>query len=74
VTVTPPNALPRGTECQITQQGDGQITIVAAAGARLNNLSNHTKSAGKYARLDLRVAANNDGTSAAWVLSGDTAP
>ena len=74
VTVTLPNNLPRGTEYQITQNGDGQIIVTPATGAIVNNLAGQTKSAGKYARLDLRVATNADGASAAWVLSGDTAP
>lgn len=61
---------PAGFECTIEQLGAGQVTF---SGATIQNRSGHTKTAGQYAIVNLRVRTNTTGGNAVWVLSGDTA-
>ena len=67
ITVTVPTGLGVGFNCGIYQAGAGQITVVAGSGNTLRNRSGHTKSAGQYAELSIRIR-----TTAEFVLAGDT--
>lgn len=72
ITVTLPNNLPQGFACDIVQKDAGVVTFVTASGATLQNRQNHSKAAGQYARCRLYVTENNGGSSAVYVLAGDT--
>lgn len=72
VTVILPNNLGAGFLCTVVQKGAGQITFSAASGATLNNRSSHTKSAGQWAVTSLYIDSNSGGSSAVYVLGGDT--
>ncbi len=73
VTVTLPNSFPVGWVCEVTQIGAGQVTFATASGATLRNRSGHTKTAGQYAPVLLRVISNSGGSAAEYLLTGDTA-
>lgn len=72
ITCTLPNNLPAGTIVTVEQLGAGQVTFSAASGATLVNYDGHTKTAGQYAVVLLRVRTNSTGTNAVWVLEGKT--
>lgn len=73
ITLTLPNSLPAGWACTVVQKGAGAITFTAAGGATRNNRSAHTKTAGQWAVCGLYVDSNAGGSSAVYVLAGDTA-
>lgn len=73
ITVTLPNSLPVGFSCTIMQKGAGQVGLEAAIGATLHNRQGHTKAAGQYALVTLYVSENSDGSSAVYVMGGDSA-
>lgn len=66
-TVTVPANLPVGFLCSVIQQGAGQITFAAGAGATLSNSASQTKASGQYAKCGIEVIA-----AGAAVLSGAT--
>jgi hypothetical protein len=72
ITLTLPNNLAIGFECEVIQGGAGTVTFSAAAGATLNNRQSHTTLAGQHSAARLKVTANSDGTSAIYNLAGDT--
>lgn len=72
ITVTLPNNAVVGTIVTYVQAGAGQITFSPISGATLVSREGHVKTAGQYALVTLYVRANSDGTSAVWVLGGDT--
>lgn len=67
------NNLPVGWVQTIIQGGAGPITFAAASGATLRHWANHTKTAGQYAEVTIRVVSNTSGTNAEYILSGSTA-
>jgi hypothetical protein len=72
LTLTLPNSLPEGWECEVIQLGAGQVTVsVAASGTLLARLG-RIKTAGQYAAAFVVVVSNASGTAAQVVLSGDT--
>lgn len=73
ITVTLPNNLPVGFQCAVVQGGAGQITFSAASGATIRNRLSQSKAAGQYAAVSLFVIANSGGSSAIYLLAGDTA-
>jgi hypothetical protein len=73
ITVDLPNSLPAGWSCTWMQKGAGVVTFDPASGATLNNRQNHTDSAGQWAEGALHVDSNSGGSSAVYVLGGDTA-
>lgn len=73
ITLTLPNNLPAGFACTIVQKGAGAVTFTAASGATRNNRSSHTKTAGQWAMCSLYIDSNSGGTSAVYILGGDTA-
>ena len=73
ITATLPNDLPIGWSVAVIQKGAGQITLSAASGATINNISSHTKSSGQYGIIGLSVIENSDGSSAVYILNGNTA-
>lgn len=73
ITFTLPNDLYVGFTCRVVQSGAGQVTFSAASGAGLSNRSSHSKTAGQWAVCMLEVISNSDGSSAQYILSGDTA-
>jgi hypothetical protein len=73
VTVTLPNNLTVDTVLSYSQDGAGQITFTPASGAFLRNRQSHTKTAGQWAAVTLRVRANAGGVAAEYVMTGDTA-
>ncbi len=72
ITVTLPNSLAEGFECECIQLGAGQVTFSAAGGATLNNRQSHSKIAGQHAAVRLKVTGNSGGSSAVYNLAGDT--
>jgi Collagen triple helix repeat (20 copies) len=72
VTVTLPNSMEQGFSVLFCQAGAGQITFAADSGATLNNRAGDAKTAGQWSEVSLTVDTNAGGSSAAWVLSGDT--
>jgi len=72
ITVTLPNSLAEGFECECIQLGAGQVTFSAGAGATLNNRQSHSKMAGQHAAVRLKVTGNSGGSSAVYNLAGDT--
>lgn len=72
ITVTLPNDLAVGWECECIQGGAGQVTFSAAVGGTLQNRNTHTKIAGQYGAVRLKVVSNSDGSSAVYNLAGDT--
>lgn len=72
ITLTLPNSLPQGFTCTVVQSGAGDVTFDTASGATLNNRQSHTKTAGQYAMTTVYVSTNSGGTSAVYVLAGDT--
>ena len=73
VNVTLPNDLPVGFSTTIVQMGAGAVTFVAGSGATLNSRGAVYATAGQYAVATAMVITNGNGTSAAWVLTGDLA-
>lgn len=73
ITVLIPNNLPLGFNVGIIQDGAGQITFNAEAGAVLQNRQSHTKTAGQRAAASLVVVKNTGGNTATLNLAGDTA-
>lgn len=71
ITATLPNNITT-LECTITyiQEGAGQITFAAAAGATLHSFDSYTKTAGQWAIVDITLNTNVGGTSAVYTLSG----
>jgi hypothetical protein len=74
VAVTLPKTLEQGFSVLFCQAAAGQITFAAETGGTLNNRAGDSKTAGQWSEVSLTVDSNADGISAAWVLSGDTAP
>lgn len=74
ITLTMPNNLPVGWCCTVVQGGAGAATFTAASGATRRNRQSHTKTAGQWAMTTLYVRTNSGGSSAEYVLGGDTAP
>jgi len=74
VTVTLPKTFAQGFSVLVCQAGLGRITFAAESGATLNNREGYSKTAGQWSEISLTVDSNSDGSSAAWVLSGDCAP
>jgi hypothetical protein len=72
ITLTLPNDLPQGFTCTVMQKGAGAVSFSPASGAARHHRQSHTKTAGQYAACTLYVTENSDGTSAAYVLAGDT--
>ena len=72
ITVTLPNSLPAGFCCTYVQMGAGQITFSPASGAALHNKYSHTKTAGQYSGVMIYINTNSGGTSADYLLMGDT--
>lgn len=72
ITLTLPNLLPKGFTCDVVQRGGGLVTFSAEAGAVRHNRHGHGRTAGQYALCHLYVSANADGSSAVYVLTGDT--
>lgn len=73
ITVTVPGSavsafVSKGFKVKIIQAGLGQITFATSGGMALVNRQGHTKTAGRYAAVELEVNALNE-----CVLSGDTA-
>lgn len=73
INVELPNNLPSGFNVGIIQDGAGQITFNAEAGATLHNRQTHTKTAGQRAAVSLLVNKNSSGVLAIYNLAGDTA-
>lgn len=73
VTLTLPSTLYLSFQCRVIQYGAGQVTFSAGSGATRRNRQSHTKTAGLYAVCNLEVVTNSGGSSAEYVLSGDTA-
>jgi hypothetical protein len=73
ITVTMPNSIT--LECTITflQEGAGQITFTAAAGATIHSFHSYTKTAGQWAAVDMILNTNAGGASAVYSLAGDGA-
>ena len=67
--LTLPNSLPVGFMCSLQQVDVG--TIVPTG--NVVNRFTHTESAGVNSVITLTVVENSDGTSAVYVLTGDTA-
>lgn len=72
ITLTLPNGLSQGFTCTVVQKGAGVVTMSAASGAALHNRQGHSKTAGQYAACTLYVTSNSGGSSAVYVLAGDT--
>ena len=73
ITVTTLNSLPAGCAIAIEQEGAGQVTIVAGAGATQHSAHNYTKTYGPYAILGLFVDTNSGGSAADIIVTGDGA-
>lgn len=77
ITLNLPSNLPLGYTCKVLQRDNGQITFVADVGVGtgvLRNRLNHTKTAGKYAVVEVSVFAQTpEQNGAVWYLHGDTA-
>lgn len=71
-TLTLPNNLKQGFTCSVAQKGANLVTFSAASGATMHNRNGHTRTAGQYAVCNLYVTSNSDGSSAVYVLTGDT--
>jgi hypothetical protein len=72
ITLTLPNHLGVGFACKVVQTGAGIISFSNASGALFHNRLGHYKTAGQFAECSLYVTENNDGSSAVYVLTGDT--
>ena len=72
VAVTLPNSLPKGFFCTIVQGGAGQVQFTAGSGATLQNRQGNTATYGRYAVVTLEVTENSGGSSAVYILAGDT--
>lgn len=72
VTLTLPDTMPQGVTVTVMQAGAGDVTFVPAGGASLLNRSGHDKTAGQYALCTLYVQSNSGGSSAVYVLGGDS--
>lgn len=70
ITLTLPNSLPVGFNCSVVQKSTGQVTLSAASGAVLQNVDSFTKTAARYAVLNLYVTSNVGGAAATYVMSG----
>jgi hypothetical protein len=70
VTVTIPTGLPAGCNMMFSQDGAGQVEVVAGSGFTLHAYSNDAHSAGQYAQFFVNIWAG--GT--AGVLGGNIAP
>jgi hypothetical protein len=73
VTVTLPNALPVGFNCSVVQEGAGQITFTAGAGATKQSPNGNSKTSVRYGAVALLVKSNAGGSAADWRLMGDLA-
>lgn len=73
ITVTLPNDLPVGWVVACIQKGAGQVALSPASGATLNNIDTHTKISGQYGIVSLSVIQNSGGSSAIYILTGNTA-
>jgi len=62
---------PVGLSLWISQDGNGQITVGAEAGATLQSLFGLHKSAGLHSVVGAMCVQNSDGSSAIWRISGD---
>ena len=71
VTVTLPNSLPVGFNCECINLGSGKVTFTAGSGSTLNNRSSQTSIAGQYGAVGLTVTSNA-GNAAVYNLAGDT--
>jgi hypothetical protein len=71
VTLTIPNNVPVGWECIVIQLGTGQVTVTVTGGL-VRAAGWHTKLAGQWARVDLKVYENVS-TSPQVSMEGNTA-
>ena len=72
VTVTLPNDQAQGFSVLFRQAAAGRITFSPASGATLHNRPGFSKTKAQWSEVSLTVDSNAGGTSAVWVLSGDT--
>jgi hypothetical protein len=70
-TFTVPSTAPAGWECAVMQIGAGQTTIAVGGTGALRHRETHTKTAGQYAVVYLKVYANA-GTAPQVAFTGDT--
>lgn len=73
VTIVVPNNLRAGYECDVTQEGEGQVYFLHENGTAPEALDAVALSIGPDARVHVEVLTNSDGASARAVLSGDLA-
>lgn len=73
ITVTLPNNMVVGFNCQIRQVGGGRVTLVAASGAVIRSSSVAVKTRVQWSEASLAVRTNTGGTAAEYVVSGDLA-
>lgn len=66
-------AAPKGWMTSVVQGGTSQVVFTVESGATLTNRQSHTKTAGQYAMISIVCVQNTGGSSANFVLSGDTA-
>jgi hypothetical protein len=71
-TFTVPDVAPIGWECAVMQIGAGQTTIAVGGTGALRHRESHTKVAGQYALVYLKVYANA-GTAPQVAFTGETA-
>ena len=72
ITLTLANSLAVGFTCTVSQGGAGKITFSPGSGASLHHRQSHNKTAGQYALATLYVTSNSGGSSAVYILGGDT--
>ncbi|MDN5836688.1 MAG: hypothetical protein L0H12_04970, partial [Nitrosospira sp.] len=73
VTLTTFNSLPIGCAIAVEQGGDGQVTVAPGAGTSQHSPHSFTKTYGRYAILGLFIDANEGGTAADIIITGDGA-
>lgn len=73
VTLTTLNSLPVGCAIAVEQGGDGQVTVTPGAGTSQHSPHSFTKTYGRYAILGLFIDANEGGTAADIIITGDGA-
>lgn len=57
----------------VDQVGPAPVRFVPAGGAMLNHRLGHNGTAGQWASISAKCIANPNGSSAMWLLAGDTA-
>ena len=71
VTITVPNTLPVGFNCQVVQKGVGLVTFSPAPGALIDSKNASLSLFGQYAIGTLTCVSNSDLLSARYILTGD---